>query len=255
MQTNHAASGPAAPVMQPDTKRWAWIPPGAFTMGSPASEQDRHSDEGPQTRVTITRGFWMGRYEVPQAEYQALMGSNPSFFTGDLNRPVEQVSWYDAANDCAKLTGAQRAAGRLPGGNVYRLPTEAEWEYACRAGTTTRFSYGDDPGYSQLGNYAWYDANSGGTTHAVGLKQPNPWGLYDMHGNVCEWCLESYWAYVYPPGSLFDPKAAATGSTHPIRGGSFCQDGGYCRSAKWCEIQDDPCTNIGFRAVLAPGQP
>jgi formylglycine-generating enzyme required for sulfatase activity len=127
---NQAASGPAAAVMPVDTNRWAWIPPGTFTMGSPATEQDRESDEGPQTQVTITRGFWMGRYEVTQGEYQTVMGSNPSKFSGNTNRPVEQVSWFDATNYCAKLTERERTAGRLRAGYVYRLPTEAEWEYA-----------------------------------------------------------------------------------------------------------------------------
>jgi hypothetical protein len=124
-----ASSGPQPQVFAPDSNRWVWIPAGTFTMGSPASEQDRDSDEGPQTQVTISRGFWLGRHEVTQAEYQAVIGSNPSYFTGDANRPVEQVSWIDATNYCAKVTAAEQAAGRLPAGWVYRLPTEAEWEY------------------------------------------------------------------------------------------------------------------------------
>jgi formylglycine-generating enzyme required for sulfatase activity len=152
-------------------------------MGSPDSEQDRERDEGPQTLVTLTRGFWMGRYEVTQGEYLAVMESNPSYFTGDTNRPVENVSWNDATNYCAKLTVRERAAGRLPAGWEYRLPTEAQWEYACRAGSTNRFHYGDDPGYTELANYAWYTINTG-STQAVGGKLPNQWGLYDMHGNV-----------------------------------------------------------------------
>jgi formylglycine-generating enzyme required for sulfatase activity len=149
-------------------QRFVWLPAGTFTMGSPSSEQDRYSDEGPQTLVTLTRGFWMGRYEVTQGEYLAVMGSNPSWFTGDTNRPVEQVSWNDATNYCAKLTQRERAAGRLLAGWEYRLPTEAQWEYAARAGNTNRFSYGDDPGYTELGNYGWYSSNSGGATHGVG---------------------------------------------------------------------------------------
>jgi formylglycine-generating enzyme required for sulfatase activity len=245
-----AASGPEPPVFQPDTNRWVWIPPGTFTMGSPATEQDRDSDEGPQTVVTITRGFWMGRYEVTQAEYQAVMGSNPSYFKGDLNRPVEQVSWNDAINYCGKLTERERQAGRLPAGYEYRLPTEAQWEYVCRAGTTTRFSYGDDPGYSQLGNYAWYYANSGGTTHAVGLKQPNGWGLYDMSGNVLEWCLDWY-ASSLSGGSVNDPTGPSLGSIRVNRGGGCNGSGRHCRSAY--RTGDDPdfrYNGLGFRLVL-----
>jgi formylglycine-generating enzyme required for sulfatase activity len=251
-----AASGPEAPVMHPDTNRWAWIPPGAFTMGSPGSEEDRYDDEGPQTQVTITRGFWLGRYEVTQGEYGAVMAGNPSYFGGDTNRPVEQVSWYDATNYCATLTERERAAGRLPAGYVYRLPTEAEWEYACRAGTATRFSYGDDPGYAQLGNYAWYWNNSDRTTHAVGLKFPNPWGLYDTHGNVWEWCLD--WYGTYPGGSVIDPKGPDTGSFRVFRGSCWGDGGRDLRSAERSDNYAEPFgrnPKIGFRAVLAPGQP
>jgi formylglycine-generating enzyme required for sulfatase activity len=145
-----------------------FIPPGTFRMGSPTNEVDRSDSEGPQTAVTISRGFWMGKYEVTQGEYLAVMGSNPSWFNGDrtadagtnygtdLSRPVEQVSWYDATNYCAQLTQRERAAGLIATNGVYRLPTEAEREYACRGWTSTRFSYGDDPGYTNLTNYAWY---------------------------------------------------------------------------------------------------
>jgi formylglycine-generating enzyme required for sulfatase activity len=233
---------------------FVWIPPGTFTMGSPASEQDRDGDEGPQTVVTLTHGFFMGQHEVTQGEYQAVMGSNPSYFTGDATRPVDQASWNDATDYCAKLTAAERAAGRLPAGWAYRLPTEGEWEYACRAGTTTRLSYGDDPGYSQLNNYAWWGSNSGSTTHAVGLKQPNPWGLYDMAGNVWEWCSD--WYGSYPGGSVTDPRGATSGSYRVFRGGSWVFDGLRCRSAfRDSSTPDFRFIDIGFRAVLAPGQP
>src|SRR5207248_1599158 len=142
-----------------------FIPPGTFRMGSPTNGVDHFVDEDPQTAVTISRGLWMGKYEVTQAEYLAVMGSNPSYFTGDNNRPVAGVSWYDATSYCATLTQSERAAGRIPTNCIYRLPTEAEWEYACRAWTSTRFSYGDDPVYTNLTNYAWYADN---TTHPVG---------------------------------------------------------------------------------------
>jgi formylglycine-generating enzyme required for sulfatase activity len=140
-----------------------FIPPGTFRMGSPTNELDRNllNDdvqiaEGPQTAVTISHGFWIGKYEVTQGEYLAVMGSNPSGHQGDTNLPVETVSWYNATNYCSKLTQRERAAGRIAANSVYRLPTEAECEYACRGWTSTRFSYGDDPGYTNLMNYAWY---------------------------------------------------------------------------------------------------
>jgi formylglycine-generating enzyme required for sulfatase activity len=234
---------------------FVWIPPGTFLMGSPDSEPDRHPQEGPQTQVTITRGFWAGRHEVTQGEYEALMGSNPSFFKGDPRRPVEMVSWYDATNYCAKLTERESAAGRLPAGYVYRLPTDAEWEYLCRAGTTTRFSFGDDPGYIKLGDYAWYAGNSGGQSHPVETKPPNPWGLYDLPAIVWEWCMD-WWSESLPGGTVTDPKGPADGSVRVIRGGSWSNAGFYARSA--FRGRGDPAAqgdNLGFRVVLAPSLP
>jgi len=168
------------------------IPAGKFTMGGllPIEGDDAHE-------VTLTKPFKMGVHEVTQAQYEQVMGSNPSKFEGADN-PVENVSWLEALEFCRKLSAlpAEKAAG-----NVYRLPTEAEWEYACRAGTTTQFSFGDDD--SDLGDYAWYADNSDDKTHPVGSKQPNAWGLYDMHGNVWEWCLD--WHGDYPSGAVTDP--------------------------------------------------
>ncbi len=233
--------------------RFVWLPAGQFVMGSPASEVDRSSDEGPQTRVTLSRGFYLGRYPVTQGEYLSVIGSNPSSFPGDTNRPVEMVNWYDATNYCGKLTVAERLAGRLPAGWAYRLPTEAEFEYSSRAGSTNRFSYGDDPGYTQLGNYAWYSANSGSTTHAVGGKLPNRWGLYDTSGNVWQWCSDWYGTYL--GGNVTDPQGLASGSSRVIRGGSWYGTATDCRSAQ--RYYYDPSNrygNIGFRLVLAPGQ-
>jgi formylglycine-generating enzyme required for sulfatase activity len=146
-----------------------WIAPGEFKMGS----NDGEDFEKPLHTVKITKGFYMGAFEVTQGQYQQVMGTNPSYFKG-ANLPVEQVSWDDAVEFCKKLSQKE--------GKTYRLPTEAEWEYACRAGTTTKFSFGDDE--SQLGEYAWYGKNSGMKTHPVGKKKPNAWGLFDMHGNV-----------------------------------------------------------------------
>ena len=240
-----------------------FIPPGTFRMGSPTNEVDRNDDEGPQqTEVTISRGFWMGKYEVTQGEYLSVMSNNPSSFSTnkgfrlDLTLPVETVSWDDATNYCGVLTQRERAAGRIAANSVYRLPTEAEWEYACRGWTSTRFSYGDDPGYTNLTNYAWYGDNSGFTTHPVGQKRPNPWGLYDMHGNVWEWCQDWYGRY-HPGGIALDPQGPATGSYRVIRGGEWHSPTWGCRSAS--RYDGAPGLGwyggIGIRVLLAPGQP
>ena len=232
----------------------AFIPPGTFRMGSPTNEVDRWDDEGPQTAVTITRGFWMGKYEVTQGQYLAVTGSNPSNFTGDSNRPVEQVTWYEATNYCAMLTQQDRAAGQIAMNSVYRLPTEAEWEYACRAWTSTRFSYGDDQGYTNLTDYAWYDGNAGGTTHPVGQTLPNPWGLHDMAGNVMDWCQD--WYGVYPGGIAADPQGAETGSYRVIRGGNWLRSARECRSAyRNGLVPNIGRSGVGLRVVLAADQP
>ena len=180
---------PPPPTNAPTTNL-VWIPSGGFNMSG--------------TLVYLSHGYWMGKYEVTQGEYLSVMSNNPSSFSGNLNLPVENVSWYDATNYCAKLNARELAAGRLPGGWVYRLPTEAEWEYACRAGTTNQFYYGDDPSYIRLSSYAWYTANSGNVTHVVGMKGPNRWGLYDMMGNVYEWCSD--WIGSLPGGNVTDPQ-------------------------------------------------
>lgn len=232
-----------------------WIKPGTFIMGSPASDPNSDSDERPQTVVTLTRGFWMGVHEVTQGEYQAVMGTNPSYFNGgsygvDLNRPVEQVSWNDAVAYCNALTTQERAAGRIPSNWRYYLPTEAQWEYACRAGArTARYCYGDDLGITALGNYAWYSGNSGGTTHPVEQKLGNAWGLMDMHGNVVEWCAD--WYAAYPGGSVTDPTGPTSGSNRVIRGGGWDANGRFCRSAYrgygWPGGRLD---SFGFRVAL-----
>ncbi len=228
----------------------AWIPSGTFVMGSPDAEPERFSNEGPLTSVTLTRGFWMSKFEVTQREYLAVLGANPSYCSGDLDRPVESVSWSEAKDYCAGLTVQERQAGRLPAGYLYRLPTEAEWEYACRAGTTNRFSHGDDSDYSGLAQYAWYDHLGGNTTHPVGGKRPNAWGLYDMHGNVGEWCLD--WDGAYRGGSVTDP-APSFGSGTVARGGGWPYPGRSCRSAFRDGFYPGFKSNyLGFRPVLAP---
>lgn len=230
-----------------------FVPAGAFQFGSPSNEVDRFDNEGPQTSVTLTKGFLIGIYPVTQQEYEGLTGDNPSFFSSDPNKPVEQVTWFDATNYCQLLTAQESAAGHIPGGYRYRLPTEAEWEYACRAGTTTRFSYGDDLDYSLLDSYGWYTANSGNWTQEVGQKLPNPWGLYDMHGDVWEWCQD--WYDLHPGGSQTDPQGPVSGTFRVLRGGSWLDDPAFCRSA--ARISDDPSADdhngYGFRVVLAPG--
>jgi formylglycine-generating enzyme required for sulfatase activity len=245
-----AETGPSG---GPDPARFALISPGTFTMGSPATEPDRGLNEEPQTIVTLTRSFWMGRFEVTQAEYLPVVGSNPSRWTNTVDEPVENVSWRNATNYCFLLTESERAAGRLPDGHVYRLPTEAEWEYTCRAGTTTRFSYGDDLGYSDIGLYAWYETNASYRHHPVGTKQPNPWGFYDMPGNVGEWCWDNYFGLL-PGGSVTDPSGPApnTANTHVTRGGSCYSWGDALRSAyRGFVHQNYTDSTLGFRVVLA----
>jgi formylglycine-generating enzyme required for sulfatase activity len=260
------------------TTNMVWVPPGTFVMGSPASEAARISDETQHT-VTLTKGFCMGKYAVTQGEYLALMGSNPSFFTTqdyygnpislDLRRPVEQVSWNDAAAYCAAVTAREQAAGRLQAGWVYRLPTEAEREYACRAGTTTPFHYGNELRsgmanfdgnyeYPPCGGATYYCYNpagiSLGRTTAVGSYAPNAWGLYDMHGNVWEWCRDWYGAY--PEGSVTDPTGPASGSNRVFRGAVWATYAYGCRSAyRDYGYPSGRSSGIGFRVVLAPGQP
>ena len=232
--------------MVPDLNlEMASVCPGTFTMGSPANEPGRVNDEGPQTRVTLTRAFWLGQTEVTQAQWEALMGSNPSTFKG-ASRPVEQVSWNDAMAFCRKLTERERAAGRLPKGYAYTLPTEAQWEYACRAGTTGLYA-----GDGNLDDMGWYEGNSGNTTHPVGQKQPNTWGLYDMHGNVWEWCLD--WYGNYPGGRVTDYAGPSTGTRRVFRGGGWGRGAAFCRSAfRFKGVPSFRFFILGLRVALAP---
>ena len=257
---------PGEPSGNPDPSQWAWISPGTFTMGSTATALRHEPDETPPTVTVLTKGLWMSRCEVTQQEYLAVMGSNPSWFASDLNRPVENVTWAKATQYCARLTAREQTAGRLPAGYLYRLPTEAEWEYSCRAGSATAYGYGDDPAGTQLGCYAWYWENAGATnapagsaqwigeksytTQPVGTRQLNPWGLYDMHGNVWEWCLDWYGAY--PGGRVVDPSGPASGEARIIRGGSWDSGAASCRSAnRGAAFPQVRGSGLGFRAVLA----
>ena len=240
-------------ILTPDLTRFSWIPPGTFNMGSPAHEQDRDTDENPLTTVTLTRGFWMGKHEVTQGEFLELFEENPSRFKLGLNHPVDNTSWDVAMLYCERLTQREAKAGRLPEGYVYRLPTEAEWEYACRAGTNTRYSFGDDPDFSLFEDYAWHKENSGGRTHPVGEKLPNPWGLHGLHGSVYEWCLG--WHVTYPGGHVTD-YTSAPDKNRVLRGGAWSDRPRNGRAAErhWFGI-DLNFGNVGFRVILADPYP
>jgi len=215
--------------------KFTQIPAGEFDMGSEESD-----DEKPVHTVKIKNPFYLGTYPVTQAEWKAVMGDRPSHFKGD-DLPVEKVSWDKVQEFIKKLNEKE-------GTDKYRLPSEAEWEYACRAGTTTRYSFGDLE--SELGKYAWYDDNSDGETHPVGQKNPNPWGLYDMHGNVWEW-VQYMWQYDYD-GAPTDGSAreSGDGAARVIRGGGGNFSAGYCRSASRFHFDlSDRNHNLGFRLL------
>jgi formylglycine-generating enzyme required for sulfatase activity len=207
------------------------VPGGSFLMGSPPSEAGRDKDEGPQSEVTV-KSFYMDSHEVTQAQYQAVMGSNPSSFKGD-NLPVDGVTWIEANEFCRKLSQAT--------GRAYRLPTEAEWEYAARAGSSGPF-FGD------LTAMSWYGANSGHRAHPVGQKQPNKFGLYDMNGNLWEWCQSKYQPYPYQAAD--GREDLQDGAVRVLRGGSWESSASSCRSAYRRRVVPDART-IGFRILLA----
>ena len=219
---------------------FVWIRPGSFKMGSPSSErgcddESRHcQDEGPVHKVEISQGFWLGKYEVTQGQWKAVMGRNPSEFQGDDQRPVERVSWRDVHAFIGWLNDAA-------GDSLYRLPSEAEWEYACRAGSSGRWAG------RRLGDYAWYRKNSGYGTQAVGGKSPNRWGLHDMHGNVAEWVQDWYDEDYYASSSGVDPRGPTSGSYRVLRGGHFISSAEYVRSA--LRYHTSPSNNDGHFGV------
>jgi formylglycine-generating enzyme required for sulfatase activity len=250
------------------------ISAGSFLMGSPDTDDMAYDAEKPQHRINLQE-FYLGKYPVTQEQYQAVMGNNPSEFKNNPKNPVEQVSWNDAKEFCKKLN-------QLITGKDFRLPTEAEWEYACRAGTQTRYYFGDD--VAKLGEYAWYGDNSGDSlldsikmwdadpnwenhykklmdnnckTHPVGQKKPNNWGLCDMSGNVWEWC-EDPWhdSYANKPENIKNNGNVIWPSSnevfHILRGGSWYYDSGYCRSASraWYDA-DVRFGNVGFRLAVS----
>jgi formylglycine-generating enzyme required for sulfatase activity len=222
-----------------------WLAPGRFLMGTPVQNEFKYSEnERPASWVTLTQPFWLGRTDVTQGQYETLMGTNPSGFKpAGRDAPVDMVSWDDAMAFCAKLTERERAAGRLPPGYSYTLPTEAQWEYASRAGTTGPYA-------GNVDKMAWYDKNSGGTTHPVGTKEPNAWGLFDMCGNVWNWCQDRYGPY--PGGEVTDPTGPTVGSRRVVRGGSWSNPAENCRSgirSYYSPALAD--ANFGFRVALS----
>jgi formylglycine-generating enzyme required for sulfatase activity len=231
------------------------IPAGTFTQGSNAPSGPPYYGQynDPVVRqVTLSYCFWMGATEVTQAQYAALMGTNPSWFAGVQN-PVEHVTWFEANAYCAALTAQQFALGNVPSGYQYRLPTEAEWEYACRAGTTTEFNVGNELFCNQArivySNHSELICNLNSTA-PVSSYTPNAWGLYDMHGNVWEWCLDSHASY--SAGAVTNPFVTG-GPYRVFRGGSWRYSSGFCRSAvREIYEPDFPYYDLGFRVVLAP---
>jgi uncharacterized protein (TIGR02996 family) len=235
---------PVAPTREGQAGlRLVLVPPGTFLMGSPNTERSRDDDEGPVHRVTLTRGFWLGACPVTQAQWRSVMRRNPSHHRG-ANRPVENVSWDDCQSFCARL-------GKRDG-RTYRLPAEAEWEYACRAGTATVYCGGDD--LEALRRFGWcsYDGewDSSGGTRAVGELLPNAFGLYDMHGNIWEWCADRYSERYYAQSPEVDPPGPASGDERVSRGGSWRGGPWFCRSADRRDLgHDHRLINVGCRVA------
>jgi formylglycine-generating enzyme required for sulfatase activity len=247
---NISNAQPAKEITNSTGMKLVLIPKGAFTMRSEI-EEERASNNEEQYQVTISKHYYLGVTEVTQGQYEKVMGTNPSRFQGNKvqgdssNLPVEQVSWEDAVEFCKKLSDLpeERKAGR-----VYRLPTEAEWEYACRAGSRSFYSFGASS--KSLGDYAWFVGNSGLQTHPVGEKKANAWGLHDMHGNVVEWCSD--WYGKYPKGAVSDPGGPDEGSGRVERGGYFGGGAQFCRSAfRYGRVPSYRGGCLGFRVALS----
>jgi formylglycine-generating enzyme required for sulfatase activity len=245
-------SAPATDGAQPGEVReftplkikFCWCPPGTFEMGSPETAPSHLLNETQHT-VTLTRGYWMQQTELTQSQYQQLMGSHPAHYKGE-HLPVESVTWSEATEFARRLSA-------LPPekkvGNQFRLPTEAEWEYACRAGAATLFPHGDDE--AGLEDFAWYHQNSARTTHPVGEKKSNAWGLYDMHGNVAEWCQDYYGDY--PREAVSDPRGPASGDKRTLRGGNWFQVAMWTRAShRDAYAPSARYVGLGFRLVATP---
>jgi formylglycine-generating enzyme required for sulfatase activity len=231
----------------------AWCPAGEFLMGSPEADPLASGKERPQHRVTVSRGFWIGRTPVTQGLWQAIVATKLKFARGgpegDL-LPVEAISWSEAVEFCARLTGRLRRNGGLAGSARVDLPTEAQWEYACRAGTQTRWFFGDDE--QLLAAYGWYADNSGDRTHPVQKLAPNPWGLFDVCGNVAEWCRDDLHLYSVASPRAEQPYLDSEASVLKMaRGGSYAEQARGCRSASRESVQLDNAYNepVGFRVV------
>jgi formylglycine-generating enzyme required for sulfatase activity len=211
------------------------IPAGTFAMGA----IDSYPDEQPVRTVRISQPFYLGKYEVTQAQWEAVMGYNPSAWRGQRQLPVEQVAWEDVQEFLRRLNAEE-------GGTRYRLPTEAEWEYAARAGTTTTYSFGND--VSRLDEYAWCGGNAAHTAHPAGQLKPNAWGLHDMHGNVWEWVQD--WYETYPPGAVTDPQGPASGVSRVFRGGGRSNVAWRCRSSsRGYSPPESRLDAVGFRVL------
>jgi len=273
------------PSFNPGNTNLVWIEPGTFTMGSPKRwrilfpnwkphiwSERPVPGTGPTTKVTISKGFWMEAFEVTQKDSMEITEKSdpssftrqyklsyfqnypfpiPSFITNGTRFPVENISWNDATNYCGRLTAREQSLGNIPVDYSYRLPTEAEWEYACRAGTTTRYSYGDNPDDLRL--YGWVNStNRRMQTYAVGHKQSNPWGLYDLYGNVNEWCSD--WDEgSLPGGESVDPAGPVSGTSRVIKGGSSFSYPLQCSTAGRSALAPNTVSPMtGFRIVLAP---
>ena len=236
------------------------IPAGTFLMGRYSGEQDSYDWEDPQHSVTISEGFYLGKYEVTKRQWQAVAGTTPwsgqSYVLDDLDSPAVYVSWNDAQSFITALNTHITSTGQ--GAATFRLPTEAEWEYACRAGTTTRFYWGDDPSYTLISDYAWWYGNTGWASeeyaHVVGLKLPNAFGLYDMSGNVWEWCEDDWHGnYTGAPTNGSAWVDSPRGSYRLLRGGSWDNSGGYCRSASRVHGYPVSAYSVsGFRVARTP---
>ena len=220
--------------------KFVLIPAGTFLMGADKNFEKATQFNSPQHQVTISKPFYLGIYEVTQEQWHTVMGKNPATFKGRHN-PVEKVSWNDVQSFI-------QALNKKEGHNRYRLPTEAEWEHAARAGTTTVYFFGHDE--KLMGQYGWYKDNSSEQPHPVGQKQPNPWGVYDMLGNVYEWVQD--WGSPYNDNPSTDPKGPSSGSSHVYRGGSWINVATDCRSSSRSSYQDRGESNIGFRLALSP---